>query len=417
MKKLLFATLFLLCTAAIVSAVNMGKETSPYFFKGNMPRQVLENYLSRAVTLAEFLSVDPYCIDGVYPFKERDVEFIKETGAKFIGRAIYRWGREEVLNDPAFWANARRLIKEVHRNDPEVIFQGAVFETVDGQVNTIQIPQWVFKSLDMPVENRNFSYEAMLNPDGKFVNHWKKGASVPDITQVETQLWFLFLIGSYVDAGIEAIHLGQVSLIGMNDPQFRTWAGFLKKVRQVINPKARREFVLFDAHTPHGGMVVDGVSLLDFNSFPLRIKEITGKPMEGILEKGYLDSMYGRSKGCLTPSGWECDALPYLVEFDNFGISKHPGVANTEDHYIWGYDEITWLYLKNKAEKEQWIRYASDWIGKNDKNAFLQMPGARVVSTGKGGPAITCRATAPTQDLPQGMDLTGVIKQIWEKKD
>ncbi len=44
-------------------------------------------------------------------------------------------------------------------------------------------------------------------------------------------------------------------------------------------------------------------------------------------------------------SGWKCDALPYLVEFDNFGISRKPGVADTASHFIWGYDEITWFYL------------------------------------------------------------------------
>ena len=57
---------------------------------------------------------------------------------------------------------------------------------------------------------------------------WGPGASVPDITRVETQLWFMFLIGSYVDIGVEAVHLGQVYLIGMNDRGWQTWDSFLK---------------------------------------------------------------------------------------------------------------------------------------------------------------------------------------------
>jgi hypothetical protein len=253
----------------------------------------------------------------------------------------------------------------------------------------------------------------MLDPNGKYVNLWGESGSVPDITQVETQLWFLYLIGSYINIGVEAVHLGQVALIGMNDPQLEIWNSFMKKARTYANHMARRHMILFDAHTPGGGMVVDNLSLLDFNSFPLRIKEVSEKPMEGILEKGHIDSMYRRSKGCTTPSGWSCESLPYLVEFDNFGISNHPGFANLNDHYVWGYDEITWFYLQNKEYKDKWLRYAYQWLNENDKNAFLQMPGARVVSRGNGEPVIACRAIAPSPKCPYGMDIEQTIKDIW----
>jgi hypothetical protein len=47
--------------------------------------------------------------------------------------------------------------------------------------------------------------------------------------------------------------------------------------------------------------------------------------MKGILQEGFLDALYNKSKGGKTASGWKCKSLPYLVEFDNYGISKHPG--------------------------------------------------------------------------------------------
>ena len=131
---------------------------------------------------------------------------------------------------------------------------------------------------DLPVEDRCFSYDAMLNTEGKLVNHWHKGSSVPDVSRTETQLWFYYLAGSYMQVGCEAFHLGQIELIGMNDPERDAWAKVIGKIRELARTKARRHWVILDAHTPYGGMVKDGKSLLDFNSFPLRIKEIPEKP-------------------------------------------------------------------------------------------------------------------------------------------
>ena len=115
--------------------------------------------------------------------------------------------------------------------------------------------------------------------EGLFVDHWRKGSSVPDISKLETQLWFYYLAGSYMNLGCEAFHLGQVELIGMNDPDRMAWAGLLAKIREYAGKHARRNWVLLDAHVPKGDMIKDGVSLIDFNSFPLRIKEIPEKPL------------------------------------------------------------------------------------------------------------------------------------------
>lgn len=396
----------------LILSLQISAQTGDYKFNGSVSRHVLENYLSRAITLAEFLAVDPYGNDGKYPCKDRDVELIRNTGAKFIGRAIYRWGKEETLNNSDFLVQAKNLIDKVHEFDSDVIFQACVFEAVYGGVNNIKIPQWAFDALSLPVENRNFSYEHMLNKDGKFVNQWGQGASVPDITRTETQLWLMFLIGTYVEIGVEAIHLGQVSLMGMNDSQFKIWKEFVDKARKYVNGKARRNYVIFDAHTPTHGLVVDGVSILDFNSFPLRVKEVPDEPMKGILEMGYLDTLYGRSKGCITPSGWACESLPYLVEFDNFGISNHPGEAKG-DYFVWGYDEISWFYLLSPSYKKEWLHYAYDWLRIHDKNGFLKMPCSRIVTLGDGRHGIIYRGFTPTEDCPLGMGMEETIKEIW----
>jgi hypothetical protein len=48
-------------------------------------------------------------------------------------------------------------------------------------------------------------------------------------------------------------------------------------------------------------MLKDGVSLIDFNSFPLRIKEIPEDPYDAKLEVNHLDALFKKSKGCITP--------------------------------------------------------------------------------------------------------------------
>jgi hypothetical protein len=384
------------------------------FDENGISREVLENYLERAVTQVYFLMPNvPGGREGRNPYYEDDVRMIKNIGAKFIGRAIYRWGGESLLNSQVFQDQAKRIIREMHEFDPDIVFQACLFEIITTDVNNVPVPEWVFAEFGLPAGNRNFSYEAMLNENGKMVNHWRENSSVPDITRPETQMWFYFLAGYYINLGCEAFHIGQVELIGMNDPDKSAWASVIDRMRKYAKARAPRHWVIIDAHVPYHGMVKDGVSLLDFNSFPLRIKEVVDKPYEGMLEVNYLDGLYNKSKGCRTPSGWSCEHLPYLVEFDNFGRSGKGGnVSTVENHFIWGWDEISWFSLQPEAYRNEWIRYAYNRIRKTDPNGHLQMPGGRM---------ITCpnetdgnyRANTKSEACPFGYSQEETIKRIW----
>ena len=76
----------------------------------------------------------------------------------------------------------------------------------------------------------------------------------------------------------------------------------------------------------------DGKLLLDFHSFPLRIMEVPDRPQEAMLKVGFSDGIYGRSKGGITFSGWECEHLPYLVEIDNWGAQPYAGAVERRRH-------------------------------------------------------------------------------------
>jgi hypothetical protein len=373
-----------------------------YQFDGTMPRQVLDNYLSRAISMEGLLNGKGDLDDNI--------RMLKSVGAKFIGRSLCLWGGE--ANLPSNLERARQQVPRVLAADPEMILQACVFEIVSTQVDQVPVPDWAFVALGQPVENRNFRYADMLYPDGRRQDQWRKGSSVPDVSRPETKLWFYFLAASYIDIGFEAIHFGQAEIMNYNDPDLAHWAQVLALTRAHAAKHARRHMVLCDAHVPRGGLVREGRLLLDFHSFPLRIMEVPDRPQEAILKVGFSDGIYGRSKGGMTPSGWSCDHLPYLVEIDNWGASKTPGQPKAGGIWIWGYDEITWFAHQSKQYRADWLRYAQDWVRKADPAGHLQMPGSRTMRS----PLDNRRwyfANTPGPAVPDGLGDEEAIRAIW----
>ena len=370
-------------------------------FDGSMSRPVLEAYLSRAVTFSEFLHGKGNVTDNV--------RFLTNTGAKFVGRAIYRWGGEEGL--PELLRQAAPIARQAHAADPDLILQAACFEIVTTAVGKLTVPDWVFRAFDQPVENRNFRYDAMLYANGRRVDQWQKGASVPDISRIETRMWFLHLAAAYLDLGVEAIHFGQVEIMDEQDKDHTHWRAVLDRVRAYAAKHAPRHFVLCDAHVPGGGIVQGGTLLLDFHSFPLRIAEVPDRPQEGVLKVGFLDTIYGRSRGGVTPSGWRCDHLPYLVELDNYGVSARPGQPGTP-YYTWGYDEMSWFAHQPEAYRNDWLRYAWQWLRTNDPAGWLQMPGSRILHAPVGS-QWWYWANTRSAATPDGFNQEETIKAIW----
>jgi hypothetical protein len=410
--------LFLVTGLLIMTSCKTPASQSVYDFNGQISEETLHAYLDRSVTMAELCTPPEYQQDGQSGCLDDDIRLIANTGAKLIGRATFRWGQEQALNDPGFLGYARKVMERVHANDPEVIFQAAVFEVVTPGVATILIPEHVFRAFELPIQIRPFDYRAMLFEDGLFVNHFGE-ASVPDITRIETRLWFYYLATEYIEAGFESLHWGQVDLTGYRDQQWEHWFELIGKVREYAKVHSRRSFVLHDAHSV-SGYTREGRQLLDYLSFPLRIQEGDGTDMEGVLkveypvQEAWQKSIYRKSGGGVTPSGWSCERMPYLVEFDNFEISDTPGKrSDVTDPFIWGYDEITWFSLKDPEDQATWLEYAFHWIRENAPAGHLQMPVTRVVVDG-----VTERhkykANIRSEDCPQGTGLENTIKELWQ---
>lgn len=385
-----------------VCAVDATSTARPggFQFDGKISRQVLENYLSRSICIEGMLN-------GRGPLTD-DIRMLTNCGAKYFGRALCLWGAEN-----NFLANIKRAKEEVPQvleADPDLVLEGCVFETVGPGVSQIAIPDWVFKDLGQPVEERNFRYEDMIYPPGQ--RRSMGSGQVPDESRMETQLWFYYQAAAYIDVGCEAIHFGQVEIMNRNDHGNTNWFHLISRVRAYAAKHARRHMVLCNGHVPTGGLMHDGNPILDFNAFPLRIKETPEKPQEAVLQVGFTDAIYGRSKGGKTFSGWTCEHLPYIVEFDNYGRSGHPGEPNAKGNFlwVWGYDEITWFGLQSKGYRARWLQYAWDWVRNADTNGYLEMPGGRTAS------AADLRwyyANNPSDVVPTGRGDEAAIHAVW----
>jgi hypothetical protein len=374
-----------------------------YEFKRTISREVLGNYLSRSISIEGLLNGRGDLNDNI--------RMLQSVGAKYIGRSICLWGGEAKLLDN--FGRIKQQLPMVHAADPEMVLEACIFEIVTTEVEQVPVPDWAFTALGMPVEKRNFHHEAILYPPDQRKRSWGKSGGVPDVSQSETQLWFYFLAISYIQLGVEGLHWGQMEIMNNNDRDLAHYARVFQLVRAYAEKHARRGMVLCNAHVPGGGLVRDGHLLLDFHAFPLRIKEVPDHPQEAILQVGFSDSIFLRSKGGLTYSGWKCEHLPYLVELDNWGASRNPGQPGQGGNWVWGYDEISWFAHQSEQYRSDWLRYAWDWVRKTEPDGYLEMPGGRTETS----PLDHRRwyyANAPSPAVPDGLNDEAAIRQIWQ---
>ncbi|MBM4144517.1 MAG: hypothetical protein FJ225_13150 [Lentisphaerae bacterium] len=395
------------CAGAVAqNAAPAGQADTPdakgkYHFDGKISREVLENYLARNLNMLALSDSD---------WLDEDTRMILNVGAKFVGRAAITWWAGDVRIDiEAHYRKAGEAARRLHAKDPEIMLEAGVMETVCPGIDAIPIPAWVFEEFGLKPETRNFDHRQMAGRGGH--GH---GCISPDIGKQEFRMWVYYCSRRYIDLGYEVIHVGMIGLMG-NDPGLVNWFDVLGRLRRYANQNARRHLVLFNSqHTP--GFVANGKLLLDMHQMQLRPVDVVESPQKCVLQMGYGDTIFGRSAGGITPSGWNCDHLPYYIQFDN-GYATGKEGQHIGFPYAWGYIEIDWFAHQSEAYRNEWLRYAWDWLRKNDTNGWLQMPGRIILSVplkdAKGGKlhwytANTCSAAAP-----DGFNQEETIKAIW----
>ncbi len=377
-----------------------------YRFYKTISLSVLNNYLARSVTHLGLCSSWPEPASSTL---DDDIRMLVNIGAKFVGEASYAWGAPQ--DNEGHFRRAKEAAMRVHKADPEIVLQACVFEAIyKAHVEQIAVPGWLFQEFGLPVTKRNFDYTAMLYDNGELRNHWTQDSSVPDMSKLETRMFFTYCACRYIDAGFEAIHFGQVHLMDHKDPEHRCWLGMLTRVRKYAAQKARRRFVLCDVNTH--GVVCNGRLLFDFHSYPLRMKEVKGTPQQAQLAVGYGDSLYYQSAGGIAPSGWACNQLPYMVGFDNTGTSGKPGQPGQGIPWVWGYDEISWFAHQSEPYRNSWLPYALKWVAALHQNGWVQMPTRKVLAEPVNGVAMY-QANTRSKACPNGFSQEETIKAIW----
>ena len=419
--RYLFVRFWSVITAAVLFAVSVlggvfGFGTPKQYFD-SLSETELNYYLDRAVSHFFFYSMDAGYITA-------SKQFVLNTGAKYIARASTMWGMYS--SDADLIARQAAAIADVHASDPEIIFEACIFETVFTSVEQIPIPAFVFEAFGLEPENRNFDYESMIFADGKYVDQWGAGGSVPDITRIDTQMFFYYRATLFIDAGFEGLHMGQIHLYASADKNYKITTNLHNMIHAYAADNARRGWVLLNAHT-FGDVGSDGLLLFDFHSYPSRINEPKGSvahaatadnPQRVMYGSGELDSIYGKSRGGKTHAGWFTDMLPYLVELDNWA-GYNPDLLDIPDRasiWTWGFDEISWFANQPAGYQTEFLDYAYNWITSVDGGkGHIAMPGTRTAAIKTGGtiPQTNIFPFMPA-DYPGGSGVEEIIKSVWQ---
>ncbi len=422
MKKIIALLLCMITVTTIFSSCakddlkGIAKEMR---FDGAVTKEVLCNYLARSVTMS---------MENNFTLSEKSTHvksFILNTGAKYICRAATCWNPSKT--DISTHEGQKAFIKSVHAEDPAVVFEACIFECVSPNVNEIKIPAYVFEAFGLQSEDRSFNFSDMCYEDGRYLNQWGENTAVPDITRLETQLFFYYRAVSYIDLGYEGLHMGQVHIIGADDENWECFTKLLTMIRTYAKENARRHFVFINAHT-HGIIDADGKLMFDFHMYPSRpaAAETTptpptkDDPQEAVFIEGHSDSIYGKSMGGMTQSGWECDTLPYLVELDNFGSDESKlFIGDPSDTLrVYGMDEISWYANQPASYRKKFLEYAYTWVrDEAPGDGYFAMPGQRVATIydeNKTAIAWQYYAYAPST-FKEGCGDEATIKRIWKR--
>ena len=115
----------------------------------------------------------------------------------------------------------------------------------------------MFSALGLPIERRNFHYDAMLYP---LARARPRGRSVyfQMLARQKPRSGWAFWLLPYIDLGFEGIHSGSIlEIMNHNDPHLDHYARVFALVRPYAKKYARRGMVSATptASEPRGGLV------------------------------------------------------------------------------------------------------------------------------------------------------------------
>ena len=446
MKKIRIACLsFIFFTSYTVTSIFSQPEINS--------KEQLINVLSRSITMHSFINLNP-------TERTEQAQMLADMNARFIHRAVGVWGAEDKW-ETWYPIKVQETVDAIDKAYTDAgldlpIIQAGVYEYVGTSVEDVTLPGWIIDEFHPGTVNvdRPFDLEAMLYERNHLEDQFPPGF-VPDISKVETQMWFYFQCTNYINLGIDAIHFGDFRLMNDNDPGHVETKFLLDKIRTYALQNENQKKVLIDAHTfgycynpslrnlantiintfPNLEYFIDikiehGTDLneanpcngenaelvFDFHSYPIRADEVINN--NGVLEAEINPEfgIYNKSCGGISPQLGYYDEAPYYVEIDNgsFGIQTYPGDNNPNDWILWGYDEITWFSQQPGWYRCKFLEESYPAIKEFDPHGSLTVIGIRrpCLSQNEWTQEL-CGINWLLSDHPDEIDC---IKEIWSNK-
>ncbi|GMU20479.1 MAG: hypothetical protein AMXMBFR13_05760 [Phycisphaerae bacterium] len=366
---------------ALLASSRMATAAPPWDFDGQaeLTKSRIEAFLNRAVVHFDTASHGGFSATEW----ERTKEFLLHTGAKFIHGAELSWGKS--YPDHSYWDQCAARFADLHATPglEDVMLEGFIAEHISSNADQTLIPEWLWSYMEAEglTANRTpspsdhagrhyFHYNNFFEPGWPHVNYWGAGASVPDINQTETKLYFRYLLKEYIDAGIESIWFGGLLLVGIQDTNNNSLNELIQFARGYAAQHGRRHAVIFTSHVP--GRLHDGAELLDYACFPTRMRYTDTYP-SGLEINTTLPDTTVRD---LIPILENPSDLPVLLEIDNYACAPSPPIERGH------FDEITGFAYKPPQQRRQFLeqyyhevrQWQNIWC---NRRVYLAMPGRR----------------------------------------
>ena len=328
----------------------------------SLTKPLLEAYLDRAISHMNM-------------WDERSQKFFCDTGAKFVHWADLGWGK---LYTPADWKQLTDTIDKIHSTDcnQDIIFECGIMEiTAKSTMDATQIPEWMLKILDdMGIQEKRkvgpngknyFCYEAMFDRNAsdwpkRLVGLWDSTpaseGSVPDLTMLETQLYYAYLAAEYIDAGFEGIMFGQAGLTGKRDTGNMALNNICEFAKKWAAARAYRRAITLSSHVLKPTDYASSPSekpkpLLTHYTFPSQLVYTNETPI-GMEFGPYRKTGERRHNPKQVAMQLELpNDLPVLLELDNSGRANGPSPVCDE-----GYDDITAYANKNPEQRRAFLQ-------------------------------------------------------------
>ena len=398
-----------------------GDPANSYYFCGSISRNTLNKYLNKAGAFSYV--TEPIYTDAQF---DEDIIMLQNLQPKWLGRVAGLWIAGG--NDAFEFDRAEEIATRIHTDVSEyVILQAAIYENIDPNVKhaggwVVPIPADVLSQFPTPTY---YGYTGYFEHD----NMVFPGTNTPDMSKIETQMWFYYRAIRYIDAGYEALHLGQFMLMNNNDPLNQNWWSLLQKIRSYANLHARRGIVFCDAHVNGDGCADDGCAfvdivpndvpylmlseetpseqlLFDYISFGLTAEEAYKIPNINNSYDGYdrtitintsACAMYDNGFGGTMPVDWgwsygQCHPIPSIAEFDNGGTDPHYDCEgqktdcstecqadndpelDTPTWLTWGFGgESNWFCLQSHGYRNYFETYAYNRVKELDEDIFCRL--------------------------------------------